>query len=230
MTVRKTLLALGACGDVPAPATTQVPVVELSPLQMRFIPEAKQGMFIKLLEAFHSAVQDIYLLFNEIVYGVEGPQRVKANDSALVSVVTSIHLMLREHRKLLESSLAKRADMELAKDIEDALLPETQALTALLNVWETQLAEGSCDVSDVCARLLRAKLALESNAQTADEVPQYASGVALNAETAKTSLGVLREKLGAVSELMQSPNATSAVLMDVAHKTRIVKNILEKKR
>ena len=226
MLLRKNLMSFLGWTEMPATAALQqVPVVVLSKLQERFLPEGKQAMFVKLVQAFHSAVQDIRVILDEML--ALGPSndellKWKAREPELQTLLRDSEKLLAEHREVLALSLSKEDEFGQVQELGEMLQPELESILKKLAAYTLALENDTQgDIVAFYVMVSKAKNLLELGEEgTVD------SGGA-NKAAAQAVVVLLSGKLASVSEVLRSVTTTSKGLLTLVARARQINALLK---
>ncbi len=225
MQLRKNLMSFLGWSEMPTSGVQQVPVVSLTKLQERFLPDNKQAMFVKLIQAFHSAVLDVHAVLDEMLFiaptGSEELVRWKAREVELNAVLKDADKLLSEHREVLTASLAREDDYVQVMELSDVLKPEVANITSILAVFSDELEKGTCrSVPELCRLLAKAKTVLETGEEVSSTTEEE------SAANAKAMVAALLAKFSSVSDVIKSVTANSKGLLMLTSRSRQVNAML----
>lgn len=221
MNLRKVLMSHLGWVDMPTSTLQQVPVATLTKLQERFLPEAKHGLYIKLVQAFHSTVIDIHQILDEMVYVSPGDAselaKWKQDEPALRTLLEECNKSLKEHRQVLAESVAKEDEFVQVMELGDLLQPDIALIVSYLEGAAS--SEGAN--SDFALRLTRAKLILE----TGEDAPDLS-----DPDNPAELVPKLLAKFQSIGTVLRSLNATSKGLMLLSGRVRLVSTMLSEEK
>ena len=221
MNLRKMLMTFLGWNEMPTDTVIQVPDITLTKLQERFLPDAKHSMYVKLVQAFHSAVEDVDKILDEIMYVTPGDDsemaKWKNREPELLALLQECQTLLQEHDQTLKTSLAKEDEFIQVMELGELLQPEIVEILASLAKADEVLKAGEMDPA-LAVRLTRAKVVLETG-----EDPKTVE----KAEAASELVPQLLGKFSSINDVMRSVNATSNGLMMLSGRVRLVNSILK---
>lgn len=221
MTLRKQLMSFMGWTDMPTTTTQQVPDVVLSKLQERFLPNAKHLMYVKLVQAFHSAVNDVNQILDEMLFLNPGDSaelaKWKEREPRLMELFDNCLMLLAEHGTVIIVSLAKEDEFVQVMELGGMLQPEIDEIIASLDAAQSSLSSGIDFEPDTALRLTRAKVVLETGEDNVDLD---------KADDPSELVPKLAAKFGSISDVLRSVNATSKGLMLLSGRVRLVNQIL----
>lgn len=228
MAARRLLMQHLGWSEMPSAWTHQLPVVELSPIQKRFVPEGKQATLLKLLQAFHSGSMDIELLLKEILRRDDAAKWAET-EPALYSVLKQTQTLLASHMATLctarDAELSVRSDRQKVLQMEHTLVPQFKEMLATLELQSALLKvpESRTQLTPLLASAL-ALIEAELPAPDGEEL-QIPPGN-LNVEP-EVNLAMLIQKFTTMEALFHSPKATTKGITFVALKVQQVKYLFE---
>ena len=224
MQVRKLVMGHMGWSEMPTNVAQQIPVVELSSLQARFLPESKHAMFVKLVQAFSSAVQDIHLVLDEALFVVEGGgdelSKWKAREPELLKILSAAEKLLQEHREVIAASLSKEDEFFQVLELCDMLRPDLVVVLAKLNkIFDALDKESPERVNELSVLLSKSKSILESG-----DTKQAEGETGL--VVAKQIVSHLNGKLGSVLDALKGTSLTSKGLLMLTTRVRQMNALL----
>jgi hypothetical protein len=225
MQLRKSVMAFLGWSEMPTSVVQQVPQIVLSKLQERFLPESKHAMFVKLVQAFHSAVQDVHVVLDEMLFiaptGQDEITKWKAREAELVAVFKEADKLLSDHRDVLTVSLRKEDEYVEVMELSDVLKPELKSIAALLARFAEELEKGTPEnLPQLCRVLARSKSVLETGEENGSTIEEE------TVANAKAMVAVLTSKFASVSEAVKSVTTTTKGLLLLTSRARQVNVIL----
>lgn len=224
MTARRALLDRLGLTEMPStngPAP-ELPAIDLTPVQRRFLPEAKLGTFSKLLQAFHSGARDIEQLLKELVTS-------SADGEGLLRVLEAVHQGLAAHVTSLvtarEEDAAGRADRLQVVETERQLTPELHEVVHMLAEAAQSLVAGTCSDLETLKTIMLGARSLLSQNPDKESSPSVASGD--RDMTCEQIISSLIQTFGNIEALTRSPKATAKGMMLAALKTHQIKIYLD---
>ncbi len=225
MQLRKSVMSFLGWSEMPTSVVQQVPMIVLSKLQERFLPESKHAMFVKLVQAFHSAVQDVHVVLDEMLFiaptGQDEVIKWKARETELMALLKDADKLLSDHRDVLTASLRKEDEYVEVMELSDVLRPELKSIAALLARFGDELDKGTCpNLSQLCRVLAKSKSVLETGEEAAALTEEE------TAANAKVMVAVLTAKFASVGEAIKAVTTTTKGLLTLTSRARQVNAIL----
>jgi hypothetical protein len=228
MQVCKMVMGFMGWTEMPTNGTQQVPVVELSALQERFLPESKHAMFIKLVQAFSSAVQDIHSVLDEALFVLESGDEIvkwRARESELTHLLQAVEKVLQEQREVIAASLSKEDEFFQVMELGDMLRPVVVEILAKLSKMFDGLDKETPErVQDLCGTLSSCKVVLEGG--EANKNNNSNNKVQSTVAEAKVLIAHLNSKFSGVLDALKGVSVSSKGLLTVTSRARQVNALL----